>query len=223
MKLLDSHIHVWSHSHLETLAWQSADHPLHFQYSINEYVQAIRANTIPFDDFRGFIFVEADRKFSFDPLDWTQPVNEFKYALSIYRGEDGEGYANNTSLLRALVAWGPVPLGAEGMTKYTAELRSLCSSDSELRGLLKGFRYLIQNKPLRTCTDEKFVDGVRWCGDNGYLFELGVDFQNRGTAQLNEAVQLVRRAPNTVFIIGMPLAISLNCRPYGKTRFAQVC
>jgi L-rhamnono-1,4-lactonase len=206
MRLLDSHVHIWSKSHLDTIAWQSPDNPIYSQYSINEYVQAIGTDSVASDDHQGFIFVEADRKFSLDPVNWTEPVNELKYALSAHRGELAEGYSENGKLLRGLVAWAPIPLGAAGMTKYTTELCNLCDSESELRRLLKGFRYLIQNKPLGACVDEKFVDGVRWCGENEYLFELGVDFQNCGRPQLDQALQLVQQAPNTLYVVGVSLS-----------------
>lgn len=67
-------------------------------------MQSIEADTIRSDDHRGFIFVEADRKFSLDPVNWKEPINEFKYALAIDRGEHGEGYGDNGKMSRGLVA-----------------------------------------------------------------------------------------------------------------------
>lgn len=221
MKLMDSHIHLWPQLHLGALTWISPDNLLYSQYSINEYVKAIEAEIILTDDHRGFIFVEADRKYSFNPIDWTEPIKEFKYALSIYRGEGREGCSDNGKMLRGFVGWAPVPLGAEGMRRYITELRELCASDSELRGLLKGFRYLIQNKPLGTCIDEQFVDGVRWCGQNGYTFDLCVDFQNCGKPQLDETLRLVQQVPETVYLIGSSIDTIFDYRSHGEARFKE--
>lgn len=202
MKLLDSHIHIWPQSQLDTLTWQTKDGPLYSQLSIDEYENAIQQGKRPDDDIVGFIFVEADRKFSLNLVSWTEPINEFKYALGITRGEAREGYtAANFKLLRGFVGWGPIPLGFYGMSQYVAQLRELCRSERELRGVLKGFRYLVQDKPLGTCTTDDFAEGVRWCGQNGYVFDLGVDFQNCGRPQLEEALKLVRKTPETVYIL----------------------
>ena len=93
------------------------------------------------------------------------------------------------------------PLERRGC-KLIVELCGLLPSEAEIKSLLKRFRYLIQNKPLGTCVREEFLEGVRWAGDNGYLFELVLDFQNCGVRQLEEALRLVQQTPQTVFIIG---------------------
>jgi len=202
MRIVDSHIHIWPQSHLDTLAWQSPSNPLYSQHSINEYLSNL--DILPTDDHKGFIFIEADRKFSLHPFDYSQPINEFKYALSIHRREQGEGYTiKNASKLLAMIAWAPIPLGADAMTAYTNELLALCSSEKEYRSLLKGFRYLIQDKDDGTCLQDKFIEAIRWCGENGYKFELGIDFQNRGRRHLEEALKMVQKCPETSFIIGI--------------------
>jgi len=202
MKLLDSHIHLWPQSGLDSLGWQTKDGPLYSQFSIDEYEHTTQQGKQADDELAGFVFVEADRKFSLNPVDWTEPVNEFKYALAIWRNEQAEGYTvENSNLLRGFVPWGPIPLGYYGMSEYVNELRELCGSEEELRRLLKGFRYLVQDKPSGTCLAEGFVEGVRWCGQNGFVFDLGVDFQHRRKPQLEEALQLVRKTPETVHIL----------------------
>ena len=202
MKLVDSHIHIWAQSQLDTLAWQTKDGPLYSQFSIDQYEEAAQHGKGRDDEIAGFVFVEADRKFSLNPVNWTEPVNEFKYALAISRGSVGEGYTvENSKLLRGFVGWGPIPLGFYGMSQYVTELRELCDSEEELRRVLKGFRYLVQDKPLGTCTTEDFSEGVRWCGQNGYVFDLGVDFQNCRRPQLEEALQLVRKTPDTLHLL----------------------
>ena len=202
MKLLDSHIHLWAQSELDTLAWQTKDGPLYSQFSVDEYGHTMEQGKRPDDEPAGFVFVEADRKFSMNPVNWTEPVNEFKYALAISRREKVEGCAvENSSLLRGFVAWGPIPLGFYGMSQYVNELREFCGSEEEFRGLLKGFRYLVQDKSLGTCLAEGFVEGVRWCGQNGFVFDLGVDFQHHRKPQLEEALQLVRKTPETIHIL----------------------
>jgi len=202
MKLLDSHIHLWAQSELDSLAWQTKDGPLYSQFSIDEYELTTQQGKRADDELVGFVFVEADRKFSMNPVNWTEPVNEFKYALAISRREKAEGCTiENSKLLRGFVSWGPIPLGYYGMSQYVNELRELCRSEEELRRLLKGFRYLVQDKPLGTCLAEGFVEGVRWCGQNGFVFDLGVDFQHCRKPQLEEALELVRKTPEAIHIL----------------------
>ena len=124
MKFLDSHFHIWPESHLYSLVWQSASHPFHRQYSIDEYILATKPNS-PTDDHCGFIFVEADREFSLNPPNWTEPINEFKYALSIRHGQNINGVSSQGATLRGLIAWAPLPFGAQGMQTYCWTVRSV--------------------------------------------------------------------------------------------------
>lgn len=42
----------------------------------------------------------------------------------------------------------------------------------------------------------RFIEGLRWLGEQGYSFDLGVDQRSGGLWQLDEAIEMVHRAHN---------------------------
>ncbi|CAI4215156.1 unnamed protein product [Parascedosporium putredinis] len=63
---------------------------------------------------------------------------------------------------------------------------------------VKGFRYLLQDKPHGTMLTAKFVEGIKYLGKRGFAFEVGVDQHRRGKKQLDELVELISRAHEDV-------------------------
>jgi L-rhamnono-1,4-lactonase len=147
--------------------------PLHAAHSVPEYTFASTAD--------GFVFVETDRAYtSLDALD--QPLDEIAFALSLRGGA-------RPSLL-GMVPFAPIPLGREGMEKWWALARGL---GAEVEEMVKGVRYLVQDKPEGTMTKEGFVEGVQWALERGLVFDLGVNFRSGGWWQLREATELLTR------------------------------
>lgn len=95
-----------------------------------------------------------------------------------------------------MIPWAPLPLGAAGLAAYVGRAREAVEEE-EAWGLGKGFRYLVQDKGRGTMGREEFVEGVRWCAGEGYVFELGFDgMEGKGTRslwQLEEAVGYLGR------------------------------
>ncbi|KZF24288.1 hypothetical protein L228DRAFT_259527 [Xylona heveae TC161] len=60
-------------------------------------------------------------------------------------------------------------------------------------GRIKGFRYLVQDKPAGVLLTDEFIEGVKWLGRKGYAFDLGVDQRQGGIWQLHEAVEMLER------------------------------
>lgn len=60
-------------------------------------------------------------------------------------------------------------------------------------GLVRGVRYLVQDKPSGTMVGGGFVDALRWLGREGLVFDLGVDARSGGLGQLREAVEMMER------------------------------
>src|SRR5947209_6654917 len=87
--IIDSHIHLYPSSEAETLAWQTPDHPLAGQRSVEDFSTATGAP----DHLDGFILIEADRK-NADAKDWTHPLQEISWARRIIEGkpQPGEGH-----------------------------------------------------------------------------------------------------------------------------------
>jgi L-rhamnono-1,4-lactonase len=147
--------------------------PLHAAHSVPEYTAASTAD--------GYVFVETDRAYtSLDALE--QPLDEIAFALSL-RGSEGPR-------LLGMVPFAPIPLGREGMERWWALARGL---GAEVEEMVKGVRYLVQDKLEGTMTNEEFVEGVQWALERGFVFDLGVDFRSGGRWQLTEAQGLLKR------------------------------
>jgi L-fuconolactonase len=81
--------------------------------------------------------------------------------------------------------------------------------------LVRGVRHMIQDEPLRDfCTGSAFVEGVQLCGAAGLNFDICCLGE-----QLPAVIELVRRCPNTKFILdhcGKPAIRSGLFEPWCK-------
>ncbi|KAL9615384.1 MAG: hypothetical protein Q9167_000212 [Letrouitia subvulpina] len=149
--------------------------------------------------FRGFVFVETDRKSHLDSeAGWEGPLKELDWIDRIAQGRPrpSEDHSpDHAALCYAVVLWAPVPLGAQAMSKYYDKVKHQADN---LCHLVKGFRYLVQEKPSGTMLTDDFVDALRWMGQNGFAFDLGVDVRSGGLWQLGEAYEMIRRAHDGV-------------------------
>jgi L-rhamnono-1,4-lactonase len=198
LPIIDSHIHLYPSSEADTLSWCTPDHPLYGQRSIEEYKADTQAPSL-----LGFVFVETDRKHDLetgaaDGSGWEGPLQEIRWLRRIATGnpKDGEGHtADDASLCRAIVPWAPLPSGPAVMEKYLDKAKQE-AGDAWL--LVKGFRYLLQDKPHGTMLEQDFIDSLKLLGRRGYVFEVGVDQHRRGRKQLDELIEMVDRAHDGV-------------------------
>ncbi|KAI1104731.1 amidohydrolase [Jackrogersella minutella] len=192
--IIDSHIHLFPESELETLAWWTPEGPLQGQFSLEQYRTATEGSTPT-----GFIFLETDRKNDLeagekDGSGWRYPLMEVSWIKRIITGQPkpGEGHTEeDASLCTAYVPWAPLPSGAAAMEKYIDLVKQ---EAGESWPKVKGFRYLLQDKPNGTMLQDKFIESLRLLGRKGFVFDLGVDQHNRGRAQLEEVVEMIDRA-----------------------------
>lgn len=199
--ILDSHIHLFPASELPTLAWNAPGHPLWHQHAPAEYRRATASSC---DLLSGYVFLETDRRVDQGDASpeggWAHPLQEVSYLARIAAGRPrpGEGHdVDDRRLCKGIVPWAPVAAGEEALGRYLDAARAVCErdGDGEVWGLkVKGFRYLLQDKPDGTMLEEGFVAGVRMLGRRGYAFDVGVDLHRRGRRQLEECVGLVERA-----------------------------
>lgn len=213
--ILDTHIHLYPLSEAPTLAWNHPGHPLWGQRSLAEYTSATASSH---DLLSGFIFLETDRATDeADPTPtggWQHPLAEVSFLARVAAGQPraGEGHeARDASLCQGIVPWAPVPAGAAVLERYLQSVEEVCGRDGDGAATwakVKGFRYLLQDKPEGVMLQEGFVEGVRLLGRRGFVFDVGVDLHRRGRGQLEEVVELVERAhrgvadaEKTVFIL----------------------
>ncbi|KAG0646059.1 L-rhamnono-gamma-lactonase [Hyphodiscus hymeniophilus] len=193
--IIDSHIHLFPKSELDTLAWCDSSSPLYKQHSVDEYAAA--TGSLP--SLEGFIFLEADRKHDLklgaeDGSGWEMPLMEIDWLKRIALGtpKDGEGHKEEQKkLCLAIIPWAPLPSGEEVMGRYLREVEKHAEGSFEK---IRGFRYLVQDKPKGTMLQDGFIEGLKWMGRKGYVFDLGVDQHNGGRWQLEEAVAMIEKA-----------------------------
>ncbi|KAI1389882.1 amidohydrolase 2 [Hypoxylon trugodes] len=192
--IIDAHIHLFPESELDTLAWSKPDNPLYKQHSIEEYRAATEGSTP-----KGFIFIETDRKNDLaagdkDGSGWKDPLAEVSWVKRIITGQPkpGEGHTkDDASLCVAYIPWAPLPSGVAAMEKYIELVKQ---EAGESWSKVRGFRYLLQDKPNGTMLQDNFIESLKLLGRLGLVFDLGVDQHNRGRAQLEEVVEMIDRA-----------------------------
>jgi L-rhamnono-1,4-lactonase len=191
--IIDSHIHLYPEAELDTLAWYTPDSPLGGRHSLEEFAQA--TGTPP--NLRGFVFLETDRK-NDESKHWTHPLQEIAWLRRIAMGQPkpDEGHtADDAKLCLGIIPWAPMNLGSEQLDKY------LVAAEKEAGPAwpkVKGFRYLLQDKPNGTCLTDEFIESLKLLGKRGFVFDLGVDQHRRGRIQLEEAVDMIDRAHDNV-------------------------
>lgn len=196
--IIDAHIHLYPESEISTLAWCSPDNPLAKQQSIEEYKIA-SASSPP----RGFIFIEADRKNDLDAglkdgSGWENPLVEVSWLKRIITGQPkpDEGHSEaDASLCAAYIPWAPLPSGPAAVERYI-ELARREAGESWPK--VRGFRYLVQDKPNGTMLQDDFIESLKLLGRKGLVFEVGVDQHRRGRGQLEELVEMIDRAHEDV-------------------------
>ncbi|PNY24412.1 L-rhamnono-gamma-lactonase [Tolypocladium capitatum] len=199
LPIIDSHIHLYPQSEVDSLFWYTPAHPLAGQHSLDEYKQATKSAP----SLLGFVFVETDRKHDLaagaaDGSGWEQPLNEVRWARRIALGQprDGEGHAaDDAQLCLGIVPWAPLPSGPAVMERYLDEVKEVAG---EAWPKVKGFRYLLQDKPHGTMMEQDFIDSLKLLGRRGFVFEVAVDQHRRGKKQLDEVVAMVDRAHDGV-------------------------
>ncbi|KAI0392072.1 hypothetical protein F5Y17DRAFT_379702 [Xylariaceae sp. FL0594] len=197
--IIDAHVHLWPEAEIPTIAWCDPEHPLAKRQSVEEY-KAAWAGSPP----KGFIFIEADRKNDIeagerDGSGWDGPLMEVAWLKRIVAGEprDGEGHTReDASLCVAYIPWAPLPRGPEVMERYIDRVREVAGKRRWPK--VRGFRYLLQDKPDGTMLRDEFIESLKLLGRNRLVFEVGVDQHRRGRAQLEEVVAMIDRAQEGV-------------------------
>jgi L-rhamnono-1,4-lactonase len=225
--IVDSHIHLFPASHLPTLAWYSPGSPLGSQHSVDEYRHAsssISTQSYITDSkyLSGFIFLETDRISSVvddqpDSPGWTHALDEVSFLTRIALGEPvpGEGHdAAHKDLCLGIIPWAPVPGGPEALRSYMAKVKERTRT-AQIWNKVRGVRYLVQDKPAGVMLQPHFVEGLRWLGQQGLIFDLGVDARQGGLHQLREAVEMMDRLGDastvTIIISKLQSQTSMTC------------
>lgn len=125
---------------------------------------------------------------------WKNVLDETAFFTRIATGKPKPGQGHSPSdarLCLGFIPWAPVPSGPAALEKYVSSSRKI--TGDEAWNKVKGFRYLLQESPQGTGLTQEFIDGLRWLGEHGLVFDLGLDMQE-GMWQLEEAIQMIKRA-----------------------------
>ncbi|KAG8211616.1 Amidohydrolase [Trichophyton interdigitale] len=223
--VIDSHVHLWTASQLDMLAWHSPSNPLGSQHSVEEYLDAAVSYPPAKYCLKGFIYIETDRKSSLSPHDWTHVLEEISFISRIACGTpvEGEGHiSSDKELCLAIIPWAPIPLGPEGLELYMAKVQDKTKNmGGDAWEKVKGVRYLLQDKPSGTMLEEGFIRGLQWLGQRGLTFDLGVDARRGGLHQLEETVELAGR----LYQHGSQVKLILNhlCKPNLRISPSETC
>lgn len=196
--IIDSHIHLLDENE-DLWNWE---HP-HFlagNHRLQDYIQDSQSNQF---HIRGVVWIEADARYTLDNgIEGTRaPIDECKFVLE-YLGLY-PGY------VVALVPWAPVPWGSK-VSNYVAELKKELGSNFSA---IKGFRFLLQDKPSGVMTDPAFISGLKWFQDHDYAFDWGIDIHNGGSWQFEESISVFQQVPNIRYIINHLTKPNLDIDP----------
>ncbi|UKZ83287.1 hypothetical protein TrVFT333_011095 [Trichoderma virens FT-333] len=177
LPIIDSHIHIYPESENTNLAWCSPT----ILWPANS------PSTNRKNDLAAITSGDAE-------AGWDGPLKEVRWLKRVALGTplEGEGHsAEDKSLCLAIVPWAPVPCGEAILEKYLARVEE---EAGEAWPKIKGFRYLLQDKPHGTMLEDKFIEGLKYLGKRGFVFEVGIDQHRRGRKQLEETVEMIGRA-----------------------------
>ena len=221
--IVDSHIHLWDADALDKLSWLKPGHELYRPATVADYVKAVNGQADDVDASAeaptgprvGYIFIESDRKNGTDGDDWTGPLEEVAFLRTVVEAEAEAATSETSSQARclAIVPWAPVHKGPEVLAAYLAQVEETAGPIVWPR--VRGFRYLVQDKPHGTMLADAFVDSLRLLGQRGFAFDLGIDQHRRGRTQMEETVALVERlhTPETPDDAKVVLVINHMAKP----------
>jgi L-rhamnono-1,4-lactonase len=121
---------------------------------------------------------------------------EWLKRIALGTPKEGEGHKEeDKKLCLAIIPWAPLPSGAAAMEKYVSAVEKHAGESFKK---IRGFRYLVQDKPKGVMLQDGFIEGLKWMGKKGYVFDLGVDQHSGGKWQLEEAVAMIEKAHDGV-------------------------
>ena len=191
--IIDSHIHLYTAASIPRLSWTDDlvdDHVLNRANTVRDY----KAATAKTKNLLGFVFLETDRKSGLREDQWNDAIDEVRFLARIAQGKPrpGEGHeVEDSKLVFGIVPWAPIPVGPIKLAKYVDKVLQAFPDDRKY--LVKGFRYLLQDKSPRTMLQPDFVDSLHWLGEHSFSFDLGIDARSAGLPQLQEACALLER------------------------------
>lgn len=196
--IIDSHIHLLDED--EDLWNWKHPHFLAGNHRLQDYIQDSQSTQFHVS---GVVWIEADARYTLDNgIEGTRaPIEECKFVLKYL--------ILNPGYVVAMVPWAPVPWGSK-VSNYVAELKKVLGSNFSA---VKGFRFLLQDKPSGVMTDAAFISGLKWFQDHDYAFDWGIDIHNGGSWQFEESIAVFQQVPNIRYILNHLTKPNLDVDP----------
>jgi L-rhamnono-1,4-lactonase len=199
LPIIDSHIHLFPEADAEKQIWWQPGTGFDGPHSVNQFKEAARSSP----SLLGFVLIESDMKNAPQPgsseeYDWTYPLEEAARMARLALGKPQEGdeaSPEDARLCLGLVPWAPMTSGPEVLERYISQLQEVVG---DAWSKVKGFRFLVQDKPHGTMLEDKFIQNLRLLGRKGLVFDVGVDHHRRGKKQLEELLSMIDLAHDGV-------------------------
>ncbi|KAF3985386.1 hypothetical protein FT663_05085 [Candidozyma haemuli var. vulneris] len=191
--IVDSHIHLIDDS-LKHIWLREQPDVLAGNHRLEEYT----SSKDPRYTVTGVIWIEAICAHTLDNgmEGMRNAIEECKFVSRYNTGRQGE-VTKETGYVKALIPLIPLPWGT-GITEFVDVLQKELGEQYKL---VKGYRYLFQDKSPETMLDPNVIEGLKWLDANNYVFDYGIDVHNGGIWQFEESVELFRQVPNVKYII----------------------
>ncbi|ODQ81664.1 hypothetical protein BABINDRAFT_159926 [Babjeviella inositovora NRRL Y-12698] len=209
-RVIDSHSHLFTNNNLENLTWMTTGtgNPLERNNNLDEYLffnvfkqgPSLTSTEAIEPDIQGLVFLETDIKneLGMGYKGWKRPIDEYSYILRIIHGQElpeelvlpfkvtpSKDYVRlKQSFVKGVMPWAPIPEGAAKIAEYVTYVTAEAEKYGDSH--LKGFRYLLQDKPKQTMTQPGFVESLKWLGEHNYVFDVGIDLRSAGMWQFQE-------------------------------------
>ncbi|KAI0461279.1 hypothetical protein LJB42_000945 [Komagataella kurtzmanii] len=179
MKVIDSHVHLYTKENALDLSWMTPESPLCGDHQVVQYAETVKNSAYKVE---GLVFIEVDVKYS---TDWRYAVKEYGYVVDQFQS------AKEFKVF-GLIPWAPLNEGVGSLTQFVEKLK-VCKGEFAFQKYCKGFRYLVQDKPSGTMIKRPFIESLNWLSDNGFVFDLGIDLRCGGLWQFEEAIEMCKQ------------------------------
>lgn len=201
-EIIDSHIHLFEEKGSYDLRWMEPGHKLQSDHTEKEYLVDFE-QLMPDFGLEGYIVIEADAKTTDQagPLGWRPAIEECKFFLE-------HELSNPNSRMLGAMPWAPMIDGKEAVNEYHTQLVQLMDPNSAK--LIKGYRYLVQDKPDGQLLLPQFIESFQWLADNELVFDMGIDAHLRGFRQFEELEELLKKTSGLTIMLNHLAKLNLD-------------
>ncbi|KAK9381400.1 uncharacterized protein V2V93DRAFT_380058 [Kockiozyma suomiensis] len=185
--MIDSHVHLFTASQLEQLAWMTPDNVLYACHGPEQYAAASKSSAVD-----GYLVVEADWRHT--TTDFCGPLEEFKYYASLI-------HSAHQPPIKALIPWAPLPWGSETVASFLAAMEN--ADQAVYKSHVRGVRFLVQD--LESGSMSSFTNAMKLLAERGLVADVGVKVRGAKPGpspvyQVEEALEMVKSSPETRYV-----------------------